>query len=49
MYAIVVGIIAIVFGYLPVSMGLNVWLSLALGTVAIIALLRFYGKSVKNL
>lgn len=48
-YAIVVGIIAIVFGYLPVSMGLNVWLSLALGTVAIIALLRFYGKSVKNL
>ncbi len=48
-YAIAVGIIAIVFGYLPVSMGLNVWLSLALGTVAIIALLRFYGKSVKNL
>lgn len=48
-YAIVVGIIAIVFGYLPVSMGLNVWFTLILGTVAIIALLRFYGKSVKNL
>lgn len=48
-YAITVGIIAIVFGYLPVSMGLNVWFSLILGTVAIITLLRFYGKSVKNL
>ena len=48
-YAVVVAAIAIVFGYLPVSLGLNVWFTLLLGTVAIIALLRFYGKSVKNL
>ena len=48
-YAVVVGIIAIVFGYIPVSLGLNVWITLGLGTLAIWALLRFYGKSVKNL
>ena len=48
-YSLVVAIIAVVFGYIPVSLGLNVWISLAIGTASIWALLRFYGKSVKNL
>lgn len=48
-YAISVGTIAIVFGYIPVSLGLNVWISLTMGALAIWALLRFYGKSVKNI
>lgn len=48
-YAVSVALIAVVFGYIPVSLGLNVWISLTLGSVAVWALLRFYGKSVKNL
>lgn len=48
-YAVAVGIIAIVFGYIPAALGLNIWLTLAMGTFAVWALLRFYGKSVKNL
>ena len=48
-YSLVVAIIAVVFGYIPVSLGLNVWISLAIGTASIWGILRFYGKSVKNL
>lgn len=48
-YAVAVGSIAILFGYIPVSMGINVWISLGIGIIAIWALLRFFGKSVKNL
>jgi Na+/H+ antiporter NhaC len=48
-YAISVASIAIIFGYLPTAMGLNVWITLGIGTIAVWALLRFVGKSVKNL
>lgn len=48
-YALSVGGIAIIFGYIPVSLGLNVWISLIIGIFSVWALLRFYGKSVKNL
>ena len=46
---LVVAIIAVVFGYIPVSLGVNVWVTLAIGTASIWGILRFYGKSVKNL
>ncbi|MBN1469341.1 MAG: Na+/H+ antiporter NhaC family protein [Fusobacteriaceae bacterium] len=48
-YAISVASIAIIFGYLPTAMGINVWISLGIGSIAIWALIRFVGKSVKNL
>ena len=48
-YSLVVAIIAVVFGYIPVSLGVNVWVTLAIGTASIWGILRFYGKSVKNL
>ena len=47
--AISVASIAIIFGYLPTAMGINVWITLGIGTIAIWALLRFVRKSVKNL
>lgn len=45
-YALAVGVIAVLFGYLPVSYGLNVWLSLILGFAAVILMIRFVGKKV---
>ncbi|KGI55979.1 Na+/H+ antiporter NhaC family protein [Campylobacter sp. MIT 97-5078] len=45
-YALSVCVISILCGYLPVSFGLNVWLSLILGLVVMILLLRFIGKKV---
>ena len=45
-YALFVCAISLVFGYLSVSLGLNVWTSLALGVVAMMVLLRLVGKKV---
>lgn len=45
-YALFVCAISLVFGYLSVSLGLNVWASLALGVVAMMVLLRLVGKKV---
>lgn len=45
-YALVIGIISAVFGYLFVAFGMNVWLSILLGMVAIVVMLRIFGKKV---
>lgn len=45
-YAISVCLISIILGYLPVTLGLNVILSLILGILAMILLLRIFGKKV---
>lgn len=45
-YALSVCVISLIFGYLSVSLGLSVWLSLILGFVAMILLLRSVGKKV---
>lgn len=44
-YAITAALIAAVIGYIPVGLGMPVWISLILGLVSIWAVLRFYGKS----
>lgn len=44
-YAVTAASTAAVVGYIPVGLGLPVWVSLILGVTAIWAVLRFYGKS----
>ena len=45
-YALAVGAVAILVGYLPVAFGLSVWIALPLGLLATWALVRFAGKKV---
>ncbi|TXE89403.1 Na+/H+ antiporter NhaC family protein [Campylobacter volucris] len=45
-YALSVCVISILCGYLPVALGLNVWLGLAFGILAMIVLLFVVGKKV---
>ncbi|AQW82218.1 Na+/H+ antiporter NhaC family protein [Campylobacter pinnipediorum] len=46
-YAVSVGVIAIVIGYIPVALGVSVWVSLVLGLIATWSLVRFVGKKVE--
>ncbi|WP_028274452.1 Na+/H+ antiporter NhaC family protein [Atopococcus tabaci] len=45
-YAIAVASVSIVFGYIPSALGLNVWISLLVGLLAIVALVWILGKKV---
>ncbi len=45
-YAVPVGIIAILFGYIPVSLGMSAWISLLMGSGVVFLLLFFVGKKV---
>ncbi|MDA3872181.1 MAG: Na+/H+ antiporter NhaC family protein [Candidatus Marinimicrobia bacterium] len=45
-YAIPVAIIAILFGYIPASLGVPVWLSLSMGSGIIFLMIFFVGKKV---
>ena len=38
--------IAIAFGYLPVALGLSVWIALIGGLISVALLVRFVGKRV---
>lgn len=46
-YALAIAFISIVFGYLPISFGLNVWVALLLGLAAVVALLYLFGEKVE--
>lgn len=48
-YALSVAAITILFGYIPVGLGLSIWLVLPLSTAAIFALVYFIGKPVDNI
>jgi Na+/H+ antiporter NhaC len=45
-YALVVAAVSIVFGYIPATLGLNVYAALALAVVVLIIILRVFGKKV---
>lgn len=47
-YALTVGLIAVVFGLLPIGLGLPVWLALILGIAGIAAVVWFIGKPVEE-
>ncbi|MPM90440.1 hypothetical protein SDC9_137561 [bioreactor metagenome] len=43
-YALSMAAVALIFGYIPVGLGLNVWVSLLIGLIAVFAVLYFFGK-----
>jgi membrane protein implicated in regulation of membrane protease activity len=45
-YALTVGGIAIFFGYLPIGMGVSIYIVLPLAIIATILMVRFLGKPV---
>lgn len=45
-YAVVVGTVGVVVGYLPVGWGMNTGLSLVLGTIVLFLVTRFVGKKI---
>ena len=45
-YAIFVGVVAILFGYIPAGLGLNVWITLIMGVAVIAIFLMIVGKRV---
>ncbi|MFQ5602489.1 MAG: Na+/H+ antiporter NhaC family protein [bacterium] len=47
-YAVIVGIVASLVGYLPVGWGLNVFLSLIIGTILLMAVVFIFGKKIKD-
>lgn len=47
-YALAVGIISIVFGYIPSAMGLNIWIILPITFIAIIGMVFLLGKKVET-
>ncbi|WP_195836273.1 Na+/H+ antiporter NhaC family protein [Campylobacter portucalensis] len=46
-YALLIGFISVIFGYIPVAFGFNVWLSLTVAIVSIFVILRVIGKKVE--
>lgn len=46
-YSFAVGAMTILIGYLPVSLGLNVWICLLLGCVSMFLMLKLFGKKVE--
>lgn len=47
-YALMVGVIACLVGYLPVGYGLNPWISIILGLVLMVGFILIFGKQVEN-
>ncbi|EOD01697.1 Na+/H+ antiporter NhaC family protein [Caldisalinibacter kiritimatiensis] len=45
-YAIAVGIVSIIVGFIPAGLGFNPWISLLMGAVALIAIVYFFGVKV---
>jgi Na+/H+ antiporter NhaC len=47
-YALAVGAITVLFGYLPVGMGVSIYIVLPLSIIATILIVRYVGKSVER-
>lgn len=47
-YAVSVGLIAIIFGYIPVGLGVNVWLSMLISIIAMLLIFNIVGRSVEE-
>lgn len=47
-YALVVGVIAVLFGFLPVGLGMPIWIVLPISMIVIILVVYFFGKSVEE-
>ena len=47
-YAVMVAVVAIVFGSIPSALGVPAWVCLVLGATAVWAVIRFYGVRVEG-
>ncbi|MAJ44157.1 MAG: hypothetical protein CMF96_05350 [Candidatus Marinimicrobia bacterium] len=47
-YALVVGLVSIVFGLIPIGYGVPWWFCLALGCVILFLILNYFGKTTEN-
>lgn len=47
-YAITVGLVSILFGFIPAGFGLNPWISLTLGIVALVAIVNIFGVKLPS-
>ncbi|SDQ40051.1 Na+/H+ antiporter NhaC family protein [Carnobacterium viridans] len=47
-YALVVGVITVLFGFLPVGLGMPIWIVLPVSMIVIILVVYFFGKSVEE-
>ncbi|MFQ5720805.1 MAG: Na+/H+ antiporter NhaC family protein, partial [Acidobacteriota bacterium] len=47
-YAMLVGAVGLIVGDIPTALGLSPWLSLALGTGILLAILRLVGRPVET-
>ena len=47
-YAIVVGIITVLFGFLPVGLGMPIWIVLPAAMIIIVLVTYFFGKPVEE-
>lgn len=46
-YAVTVAAVAVILGYIPAGLGLNPFISIALGVAALYCMVRFVGKSTE--
>ncbi len=46
-YAVVVGLVSILFGYLPVGLGVSIWVVLPMSIIVTLLIVRFVGKPVE--
>ncbi len=49
LYAIVVAVVSVVFGFIPAGLGISPLISLPLGVLAMLAILLVFGKKVENI
>ena len=47
-YALVVGAVALVFGYIPSGFGVSPWITLPVASLAVIGILRWLGRTPEN-
>ncbi|PAB57553.1 Na+/H+ antiporter NhaC family protein [Anaeromicrobium sediminis] len=47
-YALSVGLISVLFGYIPVGLGIPVWIVLPVAIILIFVVVKFFGKSVPD-
>ena len=47
-YALVVGLISILFGLVPIGFGVSWWICLLMGFTTLIIILNYFGKTIKN-
>lgn len=45
-YALTVAVISVVFGFLPIGLGLSIYITLPIATIAVISTIYFWGKKV---